>query len=59
MFGGFDQSFYEAYHHSFPLIAGFHERIPIYNLYPLMVHVNSFGEGYLATVKKILDTYLK
>jgi fructosamine-3-kinase len=59
MFGGFDQSFYEAYHHSFPLISGFHERIPIYNLYPLMVHVNSFGEGYLATVKKILDTYLK
>ncbi|MHA8065163.1 fructosamine kinase family protein [Aquirufa sp. ROCK2-A2] len=58
MFGGFEKAFYEAYHSNFPIEKGFHERIPIYNLYPLMVHVNSFGEGYLATVKKILDTYL-
>lgn len=58
MFGGFEKQFYESYHASFPIEKGFHERIPVYNLYPLMVHVNSFGEGYLDTVKKILDTYL-
>ncbi|MFM6947903.1 MAG: fructosamine kinase family protein [Aquirufa sp.] len=58
MFGGFEKQFYEAYHTNFKIEKGFHERIPLYNLYPLMVHVNSFGEGYLDTVKKILDTYL-
>ncbi|TBH76006.1 fructosamine kinase family protein [Aquirufa nivalisilvae] len=58
MFGGFEKEFYEAYHESFPILKGFHERIPLYNLYPLMVHVNLFGEGYLPAVNKILDSYL-
>ncbi len=57
MFGGFDKVFYEAYHEVYPIEKGFHERIPIYNLYPLMVHVNLFGEGYLPAVEKILDNY--
>ncbi|MCZ2485248.1 fructosamine kinase family protein [Aquirufa antheringensis] len=57
MFGGFDESFYEAYHANFPIEKGFHERIPLYNLYPLLVHVNLFGEGYLPAVKKIVDSY--
>ena len=57
MFGGFDTKFYEAYHATFPIEKGFHERIPLYNLYPLMVHVNLFGEGYLPAVNKILATY--
>lgn len=57
MFGGFDPAFYEAYHAAFPIEKGFHERIPLYNLYPLMVHVNLFGEGYLPAVQKILSDY--
>jgi len=57
MFGGFDTKFYEAYNATFPIEKGFHERIPLYNLYPLMVHVNLFGEGYLPAVNKILATY--
>ena len=57
MFGGFDPAFYEAYHAAFPIDKGFHERIPLYNLYPLMVHVNLFGEGYLPAVQKILSDY--
>ena len=57
MFGGFDQTFYEAYHRTYPIEKDFHQRIPIYNLYPLLVHVNLFGEGYLPAVEKILDTY--
>ncbi|MHA8069218.1 fructosamine kinase family protein [Aquirufa ecclesiirivi] len=58
MFGGFEKEFYEAYHEAFPILKGFHERIPLYNLYPLLVHVNLFGEGYLPAVNKILDSYL-
>ena len=57
MFGGFEEAFYEAYHANFPIEKGFHERIPLYNLYPLLVHVNLFGEGYLPAVKKIVDSY--
>lgn len=57
MFGGFPTEFYEAYHSTFPIEKDFHQRIPLYNLYPLMVHVNLFGEGYLPAVNKILASY--
>jgi fructosamine-3-kinase len=57
MFGGFPTEFYEAYHSTFPIEKGFHQRIPLYNLYPLMVHVNLFVEGYLPAVNKILASY--
>lgn len=57
MFGGFDKKFYESYHEAYPIEKGFHERIPLYNLYPLMVHVNLFGEGYVPAVQKILSSY--
>ena len=57
LFGGFDQRFYDAYHEAFPLNAGFDERVPIYNLYPLLVHTNLFGTGYLAGVEKVLKRF--
>ncbi|MCS6973083.1 MAG: fructosamine kinase family protein [Cyclobacteriaceae bacterium] len=57
LFGGFDTRFYEAYQKSFPLQPGFSQRVDIYNLYPLMVHVNLFGGSYLASVKHILSRY--
>jgi protein-ribulosamine 3-kinase len=58
MFGGFDTSFYEAYHEVNNIENGFGDRIPLYNLYPLMVHVNLFGGGYLDAVEKILKKFL-
>ncbi|MBP6386266.1 MAG: fructosamine kinase family protein [Pseudarcicella sp.] len=57
MFGGFETSFYEAYNSTYPIPKGFSERIPIYNLYPLLVHVNLFGGGYLDAVEKIVSKY--
>lgn len=57
MFGGFENSFYEAYNEVLPIEKGFHERLPFYNLYPLLVHVNLFGEGYLPTINKILAKF--
>lgn len=57
LFGGFDQRFYDAYHEAFPLDAGFEGRVPIYNLYPLLVHTNLFGTGYLAGVEKVLKRF--
>jgi protein-ribulosamine 3-kinase len=57
LFGGFDQKFYYSYEDSFPITAGFEERSDIYNLYPLLVHVNLFGGSYLNQVKQILKRF--
>jgi protein-ribulosamine 3-kinase len=58
LFGGFDSRFYQAYHEANPLQPRFDERVPIYNMYPLLVHVNLFGTSYLAPVEKILKRFL-
>ena len=57
LFGGFSAEFYEAYHHTFPLVQGWQERMDYCNLYPLMVHVNLFGGSYLESVKRILARF--
>ncbi len=57
LFGGFDTRFYDAYQEAFPLQSGFQQRVEIYNLYPLLVHVNLFGSGYLAGVEKVLRKF--
>jgi protein-ribulosamine 3-kinase len=57
LFAGFDDRFYEAYHETFPLQDGFSERIAIYNLYPLLVHVNLFGSGYVSGVERVLKQF--
>jgi fructosamine-3-kinase len=59
LFGGFDSEFYEAYNVDFALEKGWNERLDIFNLYPLMVHVNLFGGGYIEQVKQILRKTLK
>lgn len=50
LFGGFSPLFYDSYHESFPLQPNFEERVEIYNLYYLLVHVNLFGTSYLSSV---------
>lgn len=57
LFGGFDERFYNAYFESYPIDAGLEERIDIYNLYPLLVHLNLFGRSYLADIRAILKRY--
>jgi protein-ribulosamine 3-kinase len=57
LFGGFDDIFYRSYQHEYPLQHGFGERVDIYNLYPLLVHLNIFGAGYLSDVMSIVKRY--
>jgi len=57
LFGGFGDDFYNSYQEAFPLIHGWRERVDIHNLYPLMVHVNLFGESYLHEVSSILKRF--
>ncbi len=58
LFGGFDLAFYRSYHETFPLEAGFEERLDIYNLYPLLVHVNLFGTSYLSGINQTLRRFI-
>lgn len=57
LFGGFDQTFYEAYNEIYPLENGWMERVDICNLYPLLVHVLLFGQQYANEVTKILRRF--
>lgn len=57
LFGGFAAPFYQAYQEVYPLQAGFAERVNIYQLYYLLVHVNIFGGSYLRSVQQILQRY--
>lgn len=58
LFGGFNREFYDHYHTNFPLENGWEERIPLGQLYPLLVHVNLFGGGYVAQVKSCLRGFV-
>lgn len=55
LFGGFNKSFLEGYNHTFPLAPGYEERYNIYNLYPLLIHVNLFGADYRSQVVSIVN----
>jgi fructosamine-3-kinase len=55
LFGGFNARVFDAYDEAWPLADGHRERVPLYQLYPLMVHVNLFGGGYIASVQAALD----
>jgi fructosamine-3-kinase len=57
LFGRFDDKFYDAYLDYNPLEKGWRERLDIFNLYPLMVHVNLFGSGYLPPVRSIVGRF--
>ncbi len=58
LFGGFSQEFYTAYHEAFPLAKGWQQRMDLWNLYPLLVHLNLFGAGYLGQVRGCLREYV-
>ncbi len=40
------------------LIPGYKERFDIYNLYPLLVHLNLFGAGYKSQVVSIVNRFV-
>ncbi|RMG73992.1 MAG: ketosamine-3-kinase, partial [Bacteroidetes bacterium] len=50
-------AFLEAYEEIWPLAPGFRDRIDVYHLYPLLVHVNLFGGSYAGSVRRILRPF--
>lgn len=57
LFGRFPSTFYTAYSEIFPPEPGWEQRAEIFNLYPLLVHVNLFGRSYLEEVLRIVRRY--
>ncbi|MGV3525828.1 MAG: fructosamine kinase family protein [Candidatus Sericytochromatia bacterium] len=57
LFGGFAADFYASYQAAFPLQEGWRERIDLFNLYPLLVHLLLFGRSYLVQVQAVLRRY--
>ena len=58
LFGGFDERVFAAYAEAFPLGGGHPERVRLCQLYPLLVHLNLFGGGYLNSVEQALSAYV-
>jgi fructosamine-3-kinase len=54
LFGGFSPRVFAAYDEAHPLAPGYRARIPLYQLYPLLVHVNLFGQSYVGSVRRAL-----
>ena len=58
LFSTFGERFFAAYRQSRPLDEDFFEvRRHLYNLYPLLVHSELFGGGYVDDVKSVLDRF--
>lgn len=54
LFGGGDERVFTAYREAFPLPEGWEGRVHLWNLYPLLVHVNMFGESDLGRLRVAL-----
>ena len=55
LFGTFGETFFHAYQETHPLSSDFYEnRVPIYQIYPLLVHVALYGGSYRTQLEQIL-----
>ena len=58
LFGGFPSGVLEAYNEAFPLQPGYERRRSLHQLYPLLVHLNHFGEPYGQDVDRVCRQYV-
>ena len=59
LFGGFPSTFYIAYREAFPLVSGYPERVPLYNLYHVLNHALLFGGAYLDQAMQTVRRFIK
>ncbi len=57
LFGGFAPLFYSSYAELYPLAPGFDQRVRLYQLHYLLVHLNLFGRSYHRSVMQIVKEY--
>lgn len=58
LFGGFGAGFYAAYEAAWPLPAGHENRLPMYQLYHVLNHLNLFGRSYLGRSEALMERLL-
>jgi fructosamine-3-kinase len=58
LFGAPSPRFFAAYDEGYPRAAGSAERVPLFQLYPLLVHVCLFGGGYVSQLRRALAHYV-
>ena len=54
LFGGFTAPFYQAYNEIFPMEKNWMQRVPLTQLYPLLVHALLFGGGYISNCRHLI-----
>lgn len=57
LFGGLPHEFYLAYEQAWPLEEDWRSRVPLYNLYHLLNHLNIFGVSYQEQVQNTIARY--
>ena len=57
LFGGFDQRFYAAYQEIYSMEQNWIQRLPLTQLYPLLVHAVLFGGHYVSSAREILKQF--
>ncbi|MEE3138427.1 MAG: fructosamine kinase family protein [Acidobacteriota bacterium] len=57
LFGTPSERFDRAYNEVLPLAAGASDRVPLYQVYPLLVHANLFGGHYVSAAEQALAHY--
>jgi fructosamine-3-kinase len=58
LFGSPGPRVFAAYHETYPLDPDYPDRVGLYQLYPLLAHVNLFGTSYVGQVSAALRPYL-
>lgn len=58
LFGGFSERVFAAYQAAYPLAPGHAQRVPLYQLYPLLAHVNLFGASYVSGVERCIARWV-
>jgi len=57
LFGGFDSEFYRAYENASTIEPDWRDRVPLYNLYHLLNHLNLFGASYLSGIQQAVKRF--
>jgi fructosamine-3-kinase len=55
LFGGFGPDCFAAYEHTFPLVDGWEDRVPLHQIAPLVVHAIKFGGAYVRAAVAAID----
>lgn len=58
LFGGFDERFYDVYNEVYPLEKDWQHRLPLTQLYPLLVHAVLFGGHYSGSAREIIKRFI-